>query len=107
VAEISTGTNAGTSSPAFSWPSRASRRRVNNWLADAPCRDRYQPRSAIALHHNPIFFCRGPTAPRPRRDNFKPRNPRHRHMVSHTPISSLLTQQRKAAHAGAILCSLR
>jgi hypothetical protein len=43
-----------------------------------------------------------PTASSARRDDFKSGNLRHRHMISHTPMSSSSIEPRKAVPAGAI-----
>ena len=54
----------------------------------ATCRHRHQSWPAIALGNDPLLFLQSPTAPCARRDDFKSGNLRHRHMVSHTPMSS-------------------
>nr|GAJ37686.1 transposase insM for insertion sequence element IS600 [Bradyrhizobium sp. DOA9] len=64
---------------------------------------RHQARPAIALGDDPLRFLQCPTAPCARRNDFKSGTPRHRHMISHTPMSSSSFKPRKAVFAGAIL----
>jgi len=53
----------------------------------SPRRHRHKPGPAIVLRHDPVLPFQRPTAPGASRDNVKPRGPRNRRMLSHTPMS--------------------
>ncbi|MEY9801754.1 hypothetical protein ABIF30_001361 [Bradyrhizobium elkanii] len=66
------------------------------------CRDRHQTWPAIALGDDSLLFFQCPTTSSACRDDFKSGNLRHRHMVSHTPMSSSSIKPHKAVLPGAI-----